>query len=206
MTSHCFSKSQLYALRNEIDVRMLIEKTLCIPCRVTQGCFRFLCPLCNGFNTAVNPKTNLARCFACEKNFNTIDLVMLIRQTDFVHSVKFLQSILQKEVFRPTPDTDSPIDIRKQPPRWLPDETSKHFQKNLTMDRVTSERFLAMSFPLDVGCISEKRDAESKPEKPIEALEKADEDRIIKLELQLEQLGRQIQKLTRTINVGLPSK
>ena len=98
MRSQCFSSSQLYALRNEINVKMLIEKTLQIPCRVTDGCFRFLCPLCNGFDTAVNPKTNLSRCFRCEKNYNTIDLVMLTRQADFVHSVKFLQTIHAKDV------------------------------------------------------------------------------------------------------------
>ncbi len=90
------SSQQLYTLRNDIAVQMLIEKTLRIPWRVTEGCFRFLCPLCNAFDTAVNPKTNLARCFRCQQNFNTIDLVMLIRQTDFVQSVKFLQSIHQK--------------------------------------------------------------------------------------------------------------
>jgi len=80
MTNRCFSSSQLYALRNEISIRVLIEKTMRIPCRVAKGCFRFLCPVCNGFDTAVNPETNLARCFRCEKNFNTIDLVMLVRQ------------------------------------------------------------------------------------------------------------------------------
>jgi len=96
MTKRCFSSQQLYALRNDISVQVLIEETLRVPWRVTEGCFRFLCPLCNAFDTAINPKTNLARCFRCEKNFNTIDLVMIIRQADFVQSVKFLQSIYRK--------------------------------------------------------------------------------------------------------------
>jgi hypothetical protein len=90
------SSQQLYTLRNDIAVQMLIEKTLRIPCRVTEGCFRFLCPLCNTFDTAVNPKTNLVRCFRCAKNFNIIDLVMLIRESDFVQSINFLQSIHRK--------------------------------------------------------------------------------------------------------------
>ena len=80
VTKRCFSSSQLYAMRNQINIQRLIEKNLDIPSRVIKGCFRFLCPLCNGFDTAVNPKTNLARCFSCEKNFNTIDLVMVVRQ------------------------------------------------------------------------------------------------------------------------------
>ena len=58
----------------------------------------------------------------------------------------------------------------------------------------------------DNGCISENRAAEDKPAKPKFALERADEDRIIKLERQLEHLGRQIQNLTRIINAELPSK
>ena len=96
MTRRCFASRQLYALRNDIDVQRLIEKTLRIPCREDDGRFRFLCPVCRMFDTAVNPKTNLARCFGCSKNFNTIDLVMIIRQIDFVQSVKFLQSVHQK--------------------------------------------------------------------------------------------------------------
>ena len=104
MTKRCFSSSQLYSLRNEINVQVLIEKMLHIPCRVTKGCFRFLCPSCNGFDTAVNPKTNLARCFRCEKNYNTIDLVMVVRKINFVDSVRLLQTIAQKSSIDNNPD------------------------------------------------------------------------------------------------------
>jgi hypothetical protein len=194
MAGHCFSKSELYTLRNEIDVRMLIEKTLCIPCRVTQGCFRFMCPLCQGFNTAVNPKTNLARCFACEKNFNTIDLVMLIRQIDFVHSAKFLQSILQKDVFRPKPDAHQIVSGSNPKVGCRP----KH--KPLSGKSVNGPchigKILGDVLPPDDGL----------PEKSIVALKNTNEDRITKLELQLEQMGRQIQKLAQTITAVLPSK
>ncbi len=92
MTKQRFSNQQLYILRNNIPVEVLIEKVLNLPSKITQGYFRFLCPLCNEFNTAVNTATNLARCFSCNKNYNTIDLVMLTRQTDFVQSVKFLKN------------------------------------------------------------------------------------------------------------------
>jgi len=91
MTKRRFTNHELYALRNNIPIDALIEKALCIPSRVAEGYFRFLCPSCKEFNTAVNPKTNLARCFHCEENFNTIDLVMTIRKLDFVESVRFLQ-------------------------------------------------------------------------------------------------------------------
>ena len=91
MTKRRFTNHQLYTLRNDIAIDGLIEKALSIPSRIAEGCFRFLCPLCKQFNTAVNPETNLARCFRCEKNFNTIDLVMTIRKFDFVESVRFLK-------------------------------------------------------------------------------------------------------------------
>lgn len=89
-----FSSMELYKLRNSIPIHVLIETQLGIPAKISEGVFRFLCPLCNEFQTAVNPKTNLSRCFRCEKNFNTIDMVMIWHNTDFVSSVKYLQAIL----------------------------------------------------------------------------------------------------------------
>jgi hypothetical protein len=161
---------------------MLIEKTLCIPCRVTQGCFRFMCPLCQGLYTAVNPKTNLARCFACEKNFNTIDMVMLIRQTDFVHSAKFLQAILQQDVTSPKPGTHQIIS-GSNPKRGCG-------PKNKTLSGKSDNgpchiaNILGDVLPLNDGLT----------EKPTAVLRKANEDRIAKLEMQMDPLARQIQK------------
>jgi hypothetical protein len=103
-----FSSEELYSLRNDIPIDRVIKNALHIPYRISEGCFRFLCPLCNGFNTAVNPKTNLARCFHCEKNFNTIDLVMRITQLDFVNSIRFLkdyQKSIPKQIHPINPDT-----------------------------------------------------------------------------------------------------
>ena len=91
MTKRHFTNHELHALRNDIAIDALIEKALCIPSRIAEGYFRFLCPLCKQFDTAVNPKTNLARCFRCGENFNTIDLVITTRKLDFVESVRFLQ-------------------------------------------------------------------------------------------------------------------
>ena len=102
MTTRRFSSQELYNLRNDIPVDALIKNALQIPWRNTQGCFRFLCPRCHQFNTAVNPATNLARCFRCEKNFNTIDLVMLITQSDFVKSIRFLKDY-QKSMPKQSP-------------------------------------------------------------------------------------------------------
>lgn len=103
MTRKRFTHQELHALRNHIPVSSLMESVLDIPCRTTEGVFRFLCPLCGEFTTAVNPNTNLARCFRCQENFNTIDLVMKVKKTDFLNAVRFL-----KQYHQNTPDTEPP--------------------------------------------------------------------------------------------------
>jgi len=92
MKQRRFSDQQLYTLRNHIPIEVVIEKILCIPSKITQGALRFCCPLCDKFNTAINPPTNLARCFACEANFNPIDMVMAVQHTSFVEAVTFLKN------------------------------------------------------------------------------------------------------------------
>ena len=89
-----FSSQELFQLRNAIPVTLLIRDELSIPSKVSEGVFRFLCPVCNEFKTATHPTTNLARCFRCEKNFNTIELVMTVKGLSFRDSVLFLQRLL----------------------------------------------------------------------------------------------------------------
>jgi len=91
-----FAPEQLYALRNEIPIDVLIEKYLSILCERSgpvgmTGRFRFVCPLCGGFETSVLWEKNLGRCFECNKNLNTIDLVIHCMNVDFVESVRRLQ-------------------------------------------------------------------------------------------------------------------
>ena len=92
-TKNRFSSRELFELRNNIPVDILIRDHLQVSSKISDGLFRFLCPLCNEFQTAVNPATNLARCFRCEKNFNAIDLVMEIKGYGFRDSVLFLKQI-----------------------------------------------------------------------------------------------------------------
>jgi DNA primase len=92
--SNRFSKHTLFDIRNRIDINALIRDTLKMPNKLSEGFLRFLCPLCSDFNTATNPKTNLARCFHCKRNFNTIDLVMIVTEADFKETVSFLSDLL----------------------------------------------------------------------------------------------------------------
>lgn len=88
-----YPKQTLRRLRNDIPIALLIADILLLPCKAADGHFRFLCPLCAGFDTATNPKTNLARCFTCKQNFNTIDLAMTVKRQNFREAVQFLQGI-----------------------------------------------------------------------------------------------------------------
>jgi len=44
-----FSSEQLRSLRDKIPIHKLIENELKIPCKYSEGVFRFLCPLCGEF-------------------------------------------------------------------------------------------------------------------------------------------------------------
>jgi len=91
-----FTKQQLFQVRNKIDIHWLINEKLDLD-RQFNGAWRFRCPLCQEFNTATQKKTNLGRCFSCQKNFNTIDLVIYSKQVNFAPSVKWLLSLLDEK-------------------------------------------------------------------------------------------------------------
>ena len=83
----------LHTLRNQIPIQSLIAEVLDWPSKISEGHFRFLCPLCSEFNSATNPKTNLGRCFRCQRNFNPIDFVMVANECSFVEAVEFLKRL-----------------------------------------------------------------------------------------------------------------
>jgi DNA primase len=86
--------SVLRRLRNDIPIDFLILSVLKIPAKSSEGFLRFLCPFCSEFNSAINPKTNLARCFRCNKNFNPIDLVIADKGLPFRDAVQTLLPFL----------------------------------------------------------------------------------------------------------------
>ena len=88
------SKEFLFALRNHIPITDVITKILQLPWKISENYFRFLCP--QEFRTAVNRKTNLGRCFLCEKNYNCIDLVIVVRKVKFLEAVEILEPLLSR--------------------------------------------------------------------------------------------------------------
>jgi hypothetical protein len=91
-----FSAEELRELRNLIPINTVIKELLSVPSKISEGYFRFLCPLCNEFQTSTNPSTNLARCYHCEKNFNPIDMVMAVKASQFIDSATYLQEALSR--------------------------------------------------------------------------------------------------------------
>lgn len=91
-----FSAEELHELRNDIPIGALITDVLLIPSKTSDGFFRFLCPKCHEFQTSVKHTTNLARCFRCERNFNTIEIMMAAKDVGFIESVTCLKEVLQR--------------------------------------------------------------------------------------------------------------
>lgn len=100
-----YSQQELFDLRNHIPIKNLI-RTLGISSKMIEGYFRFACPVCHEFNTAINPKTNLARCFSCNKNFNPIDLTIIVKEVNFLQAVSFLEKLYKETFHRSPPQSD----------------------------------------------------------------------------------------------------
>ena len=94
--SQYYSAHFLRRLRNDILIDDVIVNLLNLQVRNHQKILRFRCPLCYNFHTATNHKTNLARCFDCQKNFNPIDLVMTVAKCNFVDAVQFLKDSIEQ--------------------------------------------------------------------------------------------------------------
>ena len=107
MASPLYTPQHLFSLRNHIPIDRVID-ALSIPSSNQAGKYRFSCPVCNEHNTGVNPETNLARCFNCKKNYNTIDLVMKVMGVGFLQSVAYLEKLQA--------DTPAPPAAVPQPP------------------------------------------------------------------------------------------
>lgn len=90
------SKSHLRELRNRVEIIPLIADVLEVLYKTHDGRFRFMCPLCHDFDSAVNTDTNLARCFRCQRNFNPIDMVMIVKRYSFIQAVRYLQPMLDR--------------------------------------------------------------------------------------------------------------
>ena len=88
-----FDDDYLRRLRNEI-LMIVVLRDLKWPHKRREGQLAFLCPRCHEYLSAVNPRTNLGRCFFCSTNFNPIDFTMSARECDFRTAVNYLAPLL----------------------------------------------------------------------------------------------------------------
>lgn len=86
-----FSPQELAFLRNGIPIEHVIVSFLSLQHRRDSDKLRFACPLCGGFDTSILLKINLARCFACKRNFNPIEMVMAHLRLGFAESASWLK-------------------------------------------------------------------------------------------------------------------
>ena len=95
------SKELLRQIRNDLPMSVTIA-TLGPdgpPAKISEGCYRFLCPRCGEMRATVNPKNNLAHCFSCKKNLNNIDLLITLGY-DFQSAVRILEGWLNRHQTR----------------------------------------------------------------------------------------------------------
>jgi hypothetical protein len=87
----------LRRIRNDLPMQVTIAAlgNVAPPCKQIEGYFRFLCPHCGELNATVNPRTNLAHCFCCRRNFNNIDLLIALGY-DFRRAVALLEQWLAR--------------------------------------------------------------------------------------------------------------
>jgi len=128
-----FSPQELTLLRNRVPVARVIETLLKVPTRSSSGKLSFACPLCGGYDTSINTAHNLARCFACRKNFNPIEMVMHYLQVGFVDSVRWLKCRIPETPAQNKPSGNTQLscisdilaDVMPSPPNAKADSTSE---------------------------------------------------------------------------------
>ena len=108
------TKELLRAIRNDLPMRLTIVRLGRFGpiAKQSDGYFRFQCPRCSELRATVNPENNLAHCFSCKKNFNNIDLMMILGH-DFLPAAGILEQWLLeylRDLGRPSPAVQSVAD------------------------------------------------------------------------------------------------
>ncbi len=127
-----YSSQELFVLRNYIPIHWLIQHILKLPVQTTDSVFRFQCPLCSQFDTATHLNTNLARCFSCQKNFNTIDLLITVRRLSFPHAVQLLRKFYARLALQQPQLKLHPLPITRNIPPNTPQPHSSQAAAQLT--------------------------------------------------------------------------
>jgi hypothetical protein len=93
MTKVFVTRAYLHRLRNEVPFQLLFRKLGWSHKRVGIQ-LRFVCPVCSESQTSINPATNLARCFRCQRNWNPIDFTITVTNCEFLQAIAQLEELL----------------------------------------------------------------------------------------------------------------
>ena len=95
MNNVLITRAYLHRLRNEVPFGPLFRQ-LDWPHKRVGEQLRFVCPVCSESQTAINPTTNLARCFRCQRNWNPIDFTMTVTNCEFLAAIAQIDELLPK--------------------------------------------------------------------------------------------------------------
>lgn len=87
------TRAYLRRLRNEVPLAQLFRQ-LNWPHKRVGLQLRFVCPRCSETQTSVNHRTNLARCFRCQQNWNPIDFTIAVTDCQFREAIAQLADLL----------------------------------------------------------------------------------------------------------------
>jgi DNA primase len=87
------TRAYLRRLRNEVPFPGLFRK-LNWPHKRVGTQLSFVCPACSEHQTSVNPATNLAHCFHCNRYWNPIDFTMTITNCEFLQALAQIEDLL----------------------------------------------------------------------------------------------------------------
>ncbi len=92
-----YSSRFLRSIRNDLPLHFVIKQLgeMAPFSKCIEGFLRFECPHCHELRATVNPRSNLAHCFCCQKNINNIDLMIEIGY-DFKQAVSILEDWLHQ--------------------------------------------------------------------------------------------------------------
>ena len=103
---------ELRRLRNDVPVELVFDE-LRLDSRWRGQRREFRCPKCYGMHVAVHDRVNLARCFRCQRNYNPIDLLMLVPGLKFPDAIRHLRRLAITTASRSTKRPD-PEPTRRQ--------------------------------------------------------------------------------------------
>jgi hypothetical protein len=128
------TRALLRSLRNDLPMPFTFQQLgdEAPYAKTVEGRFRFVCPHCGDLHAVLNPRNNLAHCFACGRNINNIDLLLALgyRFRDAVGRLQHYLRLYQWELAQPKRDGGPAPPVRSgHGPTPIKDILRREFEK-----------------------------------------------------------------------------